>query len=197
MNWISKIKTLRKPGDTEDLKSLVASCIANNRSAQEKLYRSYFDIAYSTCRKHTQDEEKVIEIVNNAFLKIFKNLESFTFQGSFEGWIRRITFNCLSDYFRSEKRRLRFIEIDGVDGSYEADQMNDMLEGDILNLIEALPDTPRKVFIHYAIEGYSHKEIAEKLEIAEGTSKWQLSEARKELRRKLNNPDGSLRSSSI
>ena len=83
---------------------LVKGCIANNRSAQEGLYRKYFDIAKRMCIRYTQDEDVLITVINDGFLRIFKNISKYEGKGSFEGWIKRLIFNALSDYFRKENR---------------------------------------------------------------------------------------------
>jgi RNA polymerase sigma factor (sigma-70 family) len=164
---------------------IIQGCIANDRRYQEILYRNFFDTMERMVRRYTTDEEKVLEILNNGFLKVFKKIDSFRGEGSFEGWIRRIVYHSISDFFKRESGYLRFIVLEEA----EQDEPHNALEGlyyqDLMQIIESLPDRSRQVFSMYAVEGYAHKEIAERLGISEGTSKWHLSNAREQLKKIL------------
>jgi RNA polymerase sigma factor (sigma-70 family) len=168
-----------------DLKELIAGCANNDRKAQESLYKAYFSKMYQMCLRYSKDEETNSAIVNDAFLSIFKNIGKFEQKGSFEGWLRRITFNKMADHFRKVNKDIKFLELDGFEKS--AIQLSsDQLEYDqILEKVNQLTGSCKDVFMKYAIEGYSHKEIGIALNISEGTSKWYLSEARKKLQHML------------
>jgi len=120
--------------------------------------------------------------VNDGFLKVFKKLDTYQNKGSFEGWIRRIVFNCLSDYFKKENKYLKFLILEERDRPQPSTNSDSLYYEDLLILIDQLPFSSSRVFKLYAIEGYSHKEIAKQLNISDGTSKWHLSEARKKLK---------------
>lgn len=175
--------------------ALINGCKQNDRKAQEAVYRRYFDKMYAMCRRYTQDDDQICQIINDAFLLVFKNIENFEFRGSFEGWIRKITFNALSDFFRKENKNIKFLLLEEHEiyiKPEDKNEMNDAYE-DIIAKINTLSGSFKEVFIKYAIEGYNHKEIGEKLSISEGTSKWYLAEARKKLQLLFQNHQSSVR----
>ena len=163
-------------------KEIIEGCIKNNRKAQEALYRSYFSSMWAMCHRYTQDEDRLMSIVNDGFLRVFKKIHLYQFQGSLEGWIRRIVYNALSDFFRKENRYLKFLILEERDRKISPNVHNELNFDDVIQLVDRLPSTTKKVFTLYAIEGFTHKEIGEQLNISDGTSKWHLSEARKKLK---------------
>jgi len=134
--------------------------------------------------KSIAEAEDVFQI---GMLRIFKNIKSYSGKGSFEGWMKRIIINTAIDNFRKNNKYYYHEDIDELNGQpYLVSDIPDELElKDILNTIQELAPGYRMVFNLYAIEGYSHKEISQKLEISENTSKTQLLKARKSLRKKL------------
>ncbi|MEE9438102.1 MAG: RNA polymerase sigma factor [Saprospiraceae bacterium] len=169
----------------EKYRQLIDGCKQNDRKSQEQLYRCLFDKMLAMCRRYTQDEDKQITIINDGFLKVFKKIDTYNYSGSFEGWVRRLVFNSLSDYFRKENKYLKFMIFndEDIDKGYEPAQ--ELYYQDIIKLTDFLPSKTKKVFYKYAIEGYTHKDIGKTLNISEGTSKWHLSEARKKLKELL------------
>lgn len=137
------------------------------------------------CLRYTQDRNLAMEIVNTGFLRVFKKLHTFKFNGSLEGWIRKIVYHSLADHFKKKSNKIHFLEIEEGDKPKENYVLEGLYAEDILKSVDKLPEATRKVFILYAIEGYKHHEIAKELDISVGTSKWHLSEARKKLRRYL------------
>lgn len=166
-------------------KELVEGCIRNDRRCQEVLYRQYFDTMYRMVCRYSDDRELALEIVNNGFLRVFKKLDTFTFSGSLEGWIRRLVFHALSDHFRRQPKNVHFIAIEDRDAPTQGNVLNNLYFEDIVKLVDMLPNSSREVFWLYAIEGYAHAEIAQRLHISEGTSKWHLSMARQKLKELL------------
>lgn len=164
---------------------LVEGCACNERRAQEALYRRFFPEMLRMCRRYTRDEDTAIEIVNNGFLRVFKKIHTFAFKGSLEGWVRRLVYHSMADYFRENARYLHFLVFEEHDGSVPERGHEAFYEEDILRAVRSLPPVSQEVFRLYAIEGYSHAEIAENLNISEGTSKWHLSTARQKLREML------------
>lgn len=140
----------------------------------------------SVCRRYIKDIHFAEEVMLGGFLKVFMNLSKFKFEGSFEGWVRRIMVNESISFLRKEKKVLFTEEIT----NYTEESWNNInteLEVDqIQELIDSLPEGYRMVFVLYAIEGYKHNEIAKMLEVSESTSKSQLFKARKTLQQKLN-----------
>lgn len=137
----------------------------------------------SMCMRYTTAKDTAMLIVNDGFLKVFQNIDKYEGKGSFEGWIRRICFRCLSDHFRKEKSYLQFLVFEDFDKSQQTNALNDIYYEELILLINELPDTTAKVFRLFAIEGFKHREIAELLKISEGTSKWHLSEARAKMKK--------------
>ncbi len=157
-------------------------CLENDRFSQEMLYRKYFASMMRMILRYTQDQEVAMDILNTGFLRVFKKLDTFAFSGSLEGWIRRLVFHSLSDYFKKNSRQIHFLELEDRDAPLKEGALNNLYVEDILKLVEMLPDATKEVFYLYAIEGYTHVEIAKKINISVGTSKWHLSNARKKLK---------------
>jgi RNA polymerase sigma factor (sigma-70 family) len=166
---------------------LVRACARNDRRAQEALYRRFFPGMLRMCLRYTRDEAAALDILNAGFLRVFQKMDTFAFKGSLEGWIRRLVYHAIADHFRNNARYLHFLVLDEQDDAVAEQGHERLFEEDILQLIRQLPPTSQTVFRLYAIEGYSHAEIAETLAISEGTSKWHLSTARQRLRAQLDN----------
>ena len=166
-------------------KELIELAIASNRSAQQKLYAQFSPKMLSVCRRYIKDVQLAEDIMITAFMKVFTNLSKFEFNGSFEGWIRRIMVNESISFLRVQKK-VNFIE----DENYFEERFNNIESqfsvDDIQSLIDGLPDGYKMIFNLYAIEGFKHQEIAQMLGINEGTSKSQLSHARKMLQNQIN-----------
>ncbi len=156
----------------------------NNRQAQQQIYSKFSSKMLSVCRQYIKDIQLAEDVMITAFMKVFTNLSKFEHKGSFEGWIRRIMVNECISYLRVQKK-VKFAEdeffveesFNEIDSQFTVEQ--------IQYLIDALPDGYKMVFNLYAIEGYKHNEIAKMLGINEGTSKSQLSHARKMLQTQI------------
>ncbi len=164
---------------------LVEGCVRNERRMQEAFYRRFFPEMLGMCLRYTRDEDTAIEIVNNGFLRVFKKLHTYAFKGSLEGWVRRLVYHSMADYFRDNARYLHFLVLEERDDVVPETGHDVFYEEDILKAVNALPPVSQEVFRLYAIEGYSHAEIADSLNMSEGTSKWHLSTARQKLREML------------
>jgi RNA polymerase sigma factor (sigma-70 family) len=171
---------------------LVSACSENDRRAQEVLYRHFFPEMLRMSKRYTRDEDTAIEITNNGFLRVFKKIHLFEHKGSLEGWIRRLVYHSMADYYRQNARYLHFLVLEDHDHSVPERGLESFYEEDILSAVRTLPPTSQEVFRLYAIEGYSHAEIAQNLKMSEGTSKWHLSTARQKLR-ELVNRDGEIK----
>ena len=170
-----------------DTELLIEGCLANNRKAQEALYRQFYGFAMTIALRYSRDEYDAADIMSHAFVKIFKSIRTFDAQkGSLHAWIKRIVVNEGLDHIKSRERFSQNVEVETV---AEPEVANAALEQmgaeEIMNLVKRLPPATHAVFILYAVEGYNHREIAERLNITEGTSKWHLSEARKTLQNQL------------
>lgn len=164
---------------------LITRAANNNRDAQEELYRKYSGKMLSVCRMYIKDLHQAEEVMLNGFFKVFKHISSFKNDGSFEGWIRKIMIREAISFLRS-KKDIEFPEEIPETEVHSFNNINSEIEVEhIQQLIDSLPEGYKVVFVMYAIEGYKHSEIAEILGITEGTSKSQLSKARKMLQQKL------------
>ncbi|HYC84637.1 MAG TPA: RNA polymerase sigma factor [Chryseosolibacter sp.] len=165
---------------------LIDGCLRRDRAAQQQLYDLYSSKMYAVCYRYVRDAMEAEDILVTAFAKIFERISQFKREGSFEGWIRRIMVNEALTHLRKARMMYLETEIEEADRQPDYDKINDHLEAeDLLQMIEQLPAGYRVVFNMYAIDGYSHKEIAEHLGISENTSKSQLSRARTFLQKLL------------
>lgn len=163
---------------------LIRKAAQENREAQRRLYELHAPKMLSVCRQYISDLYQAEEAMSNGFLKVFKNLRHFRQEGSFEGWIRRIMVNESLSYLR-KNQKIKFSDYDdSVEAPVVSLQHSTTEVEHIQTMIDSLPEGYRVVFVLYAVEGYKHAEIAEMLDITEGTSKSQLFKARKMLQEK-------------
>ena len=162
-------------------KDLVNGCIRENRRCQQEVFRLYAGKMLAVCRRYSRHHMEAEDVLQDAFIRVFDNISQFSFKGSFEGWIRRIVINtALKNYQRKSFQEEQLgLEAEGLDLPVEPSIFSNLHEEELLNLIGRLPNGYRVVFNLYAIEGYSHREIAEMLGIEESTSRSQLLKARK------------------
>ena len=169
----------------QEERDIIALAVDNNRHAQQKIYSKHAPKMLSICRQYVKDVQQAEDIMITAFMKVFTNLKNFEHKGSFEGWIRRIMVNECISFIRVQKK-VNFLEDEFfVEDAFNNIESHFSVE-DIQTLIDSLPDGYKMVFNLYAIEGFKHQEIAKMLGINEGTSKSQLSHARKMLRDEIN-----------
>ncbi|RXK86896.1 RNA polymerase sigma factor [Filimonas effusa] len=173
---------------TLTIPELIEGCRANDRKAQELLYRQFYAFAMAIAMRYSRDEADAADIMSLAFVKLFKSIHSFNSEkGTLHAWIKKIVINEALDHI---KARHRFISQEQLEAAAEEAQVDnnaiDKLNAtEIMTMIQQLPPATHAVFVLYAIDGYNHREIAERLGISDGTSKWHLSEARKTLQKKL------------
>lgn len=173
------------PNQTSELEQLIQGCIRNERSAQEKLYKLFYPRMMSVVRRYIDDEMQAEEVLNNGYLRAFQKISQYTFQGSFEGWLRKIVFHAVSDYVKQNIRYSEKVVMVEKDELIHKDHADRLYYNQLLELVQGLPDATRAVFNMYVLEGFSHKEIGKILGISEGTSKWHLSEGRRNLKEKI------------
>ena len=165
---------------------LIKGCLRREPHAQRLLYDTYSSKMYAICYRYVKDSMEAEDILVTAFTKVFEKIGQFKFEGSFEGWIRRIVVNEALTCLRKNRSMYLETELKQVDYDPNYKNLNDHLETeDLLRLVKELPAGYRIVFNMFAIDGYSHKEIAESLGISENTSKSQLSRARIYLQKQL------------
>jgi len=165
---------------------LIQGCLNLDPNAQKQLYEKYSAKMFGVCLRYVKDYSEAEDVLVTAFMKVFDRLVQYKGQGSFEGWIRRVTINEALTFLRKNRNMYLEVEIEKVDKEPEFQKLENELEvEDLLNMVKRLPEGYRTVFNLYAIEGYTHREIAKKLEINVNTSKSQLSRARKLLQKYL------------
>ncbi|MEM6272753.1 MAG: RNA polymerase sigma factor [Bacteroidota bacterium] len=165
---------------------LAESCAKGRSASQEELYNRYRRKMFGVCLRYTGDRDTAEDVLQDGFIKVFKSIGSYSGKGSLEGWVRRIMVNTALEYHRKRARMHPVVDIDqayNLDSGH--DLVSEMSRAEILELIQDLPDGYRTIFNLYAIEGYSHREIAEQLDISEGTSKSQLARARYQLQESI------------
>lgn len=161
--------------------ALINKCLEGNRAAQSQLYNFYARRMRGVCVRYAKSDFEAEDIFQEAFVKVFRYLKNYKMQGSFDGWVRRIVVNTAIDQYKANLSNNNQVHLD-VFEDYQVGSVEmpaDLEVDDMLRILEKLPDGYKMVFNLYAIEGYSHKEIADMLNISEGTSKSQLSKARK------------------
>jgi RNA polymerase sigma factor (sigma-70 family) len=167
---------------------LLAGCIKNDRRYQQRFYERFYGKMMSLCSRYCNNREDALELLNSGFLKVFLNIKAFKSEGSLEGWVRRIVLNhILEEHRKHLKYRDTIVYPENEkDGEADGDAISDLNAKDIINMIGLLPASSRLVFNLFAIEGFSHQEISERLKISTGTSKWHVSFAREKLKKMIN-----------
>jgi len=168
------------------LSDLIKSCLANDRRAQEQLYRWLSPRLFAVCLRYAADREAAEDVLQEGFIKLFQKLSSFRGEGSFEGWARRIMVNTAIEQFRKIKPVLS-LEADHPpnEPSLKETGVSQLEAKELSALIQELPVGYRTVFNLYAVEGYNHAEIAALLGISEGTSKSQYARAKRWLQDRI------------
>lgn len=180
------------------LENLIHQCKKKNRVAQKQIYDAYSSILFSVCLRYANSYEDAQDTFQEGFIIIFNKIDQFNFQGSFEGWMKRIMINLSLEKLRKNT----FPESENIEGyaalSDEEEKVDLEFEYEILlEFIQGLPHQYRQVFNLYVMENYTHQEIASLLNISVGTSKSNLSRARNILKQKLTLQTNSIENESI
>lgn len=167
-------------------RELVIKCQQCDRAAQQSLYQRYAPELLAVCFRYSKSRDEAEDILQDGFVKIFQKIGNYEFQGSFEGWMRRIVVNTAIDHIRRNKKRQMETDIEDAREVYVSEDALGQLELEYLyEIIQDLPPGYQLVFNLYAIEGYSHKEIGERMGITESTSRSQYTRARSLLMKKI------------
>jgi RNA polymerase sigma-70 factor (ECF subfamily) len=170
---------------------IIDGCINNQRKSQEILYKKTYSYMMSICFRYTNCPETSKELVNDAFLKILKNIHTFKKEYPFKSWMSKIVVNTIIDHLRSIKMKQEIIKDSNYQDEYENNYyiFNEALSKlnirDLYELLSKLNPTEKAVFNLFAIDGFSHKEISQKLDISEELSRWYLKTARQKLKKWL------------
>lgn len=161
---------------------LVIQCIDSQPKAQKQLFEILAPKMYAICVRYAKDSDDAKDLVQDGFIRLFKNLDKFEHRGSFEGWSKRIFINTCIEYYRKQQKENLKVEIDNIaENTIETNTISLLKAADLMTIIQKLPLGYRTVFNLFAIEGYTHEEIANQLGITINTSKSQLFKARQHL----------------
>jgi len=174
------------------LEEIIYKCREGNSGAQTALYRLFSAKMYGVCLRYAKDTGDAEDILQEGFLRVFTKINQFEFKGSFEGWMRRIMVNTALEKFRKQDRLYPVEEMKIYESTeFVEETISSITAGDLMRIIQELPPRYRMVFNLFAIEGYSHLEIGEMMNISEGTSKSNLSRARVILQKSVEENFGS------
>ena len=170
-----------------DEQTLINECLKGKSIAQRKLFELFAPKMMGVCMRYMKSQEEAEDVLQDGFVKVFHKLSAFQSSGSLEGWIRRIMVNTALDQLRRNAKFGNTLDVTEVDYKLENENFTfeELVAEDLMKIINDMPDGYKIVFNMFAIEGYSHKEIADTLSISENTSKSQYSRARAYLREKL------------
>jgi len=158
---------------------IIKKCLEGDRVSQKMLYDRYASRMFGVCLRYAPDYQAAEDILQEGFVKAFRHLERFRFEGSFEGWLRRIMVNSAIEVHRRKNNLYPIVDVENTEVEFfDENALDKLAAGDLMEMISSLSPGYRTVFSMYVIEGFSHKEIAEQLNISEGTSKSQLARAR-------------------
>lgn len=167
---------------------LIEGCRKGDRLAQKELYDSYSRKMMGVCLRYASDRETARDLLQDGFVKIYTSIASFTGLGSFEGWMRKVFVNCALEYLRKSDVLRDAANLDNTAELVQPDSsvISNMSAAELMNMVHELPTGFRTVFNLFAVEGYSHKEISEMLDITESTSRSQFTRAKQILQRRIN-----------
>jgi len=167
---------------------LIKLCLADDAKAQRELYQRFAPKMWAVCLRFAKDRMSAEDMLQEGFVRVFGKLDQYTFEGSFEGWIRRIMINTAINYYRKNlmnvNRELVFDDVFSKEGIRE-DAIDRLSAQELMEMVQELPEGYRIIFNLYAIEGYTHKEIGDLLGLSESTSKSQFMRARVSLQEKI------------
>ena len=179
----------------KNIVEMVSGCVKGDRKSQESLYKMYYGKMMGICMRYADNSDEAKDILQEGFIKVFNSLSKFDFEGSFEGWIKKIMVNTAIDSFRKNKKTIKIfdknVELENLDQTQEDDYenpvSNDIKTAELLEAIQKLTPAYKTVFNLYVIDGYSHQQIANELNISVGTSKSNYSKAKQNLQKFLQN----------
>ncbi|MGB5172693.1 RNA polymerase sigma factor [Eudoraea sp.] len=166
------------------LEELIHNCKKGNRKAQERLYREYAHVLYGVCLKYSKNKVEAEDNLHDSFMTIYEKIGQYKFKGSFEGWMKRITVNTVLQKYRKEDYMKVVTENEAEESEIESEYFSIDLST-LLKYVQELPNKYRITFNMYVLDGFSHKEISQKLGTSTGTSKSNLARARAILKERI------------
>ncbi len=167
----------------EELHQLIGGCIKQDRTSQKMLYKAFYGFSMGICLRYANDREEAAEVMNQGFFKVFTRIETYDRTRPFKAWLGKIMMNVSIDYYRANLKMAYADDLDKAEHLTDGDMADKKLNyDDLLKMVQKLPPAYRTVFNLFAIEGYTHEEIGELLNISPGTSKSNLHKARQKLK---------------
>lgn len=176
----------------EELHQLIGGCIKQERGSQKMLYKAFYGFSMGICLRYANNREEAAEVMNQGFYKVFTRIETYDTSRPFKAWLGKIMMNVSIDYYRANLKMAYTEDLDSAEYVTDGELADRKLNyDDLLAMIQKLPNAYRTVFNLFAIEGYSHEEIGEMLNISSGTSKSNLHKARQKLKQMILEADQS------
>jgi len=180
----------------EDLHQLIRGCIKQDRKCQKMLYKAFYGFSMGICLRYAGNRDEAAEVMNQGFFKVFTHIESYDVTRTFKAWLGKIMMNVSIDFYRSNLKMAYTEDLDKAEHISDGELVDKNLNyDDLLSMVQQLPQAYRTVFNLFAIEGYSHEEIASMLNINIGTSKSNLHKARQKLKRMILEAEPAAKSS--
>jgi RNA polymerase sigma factor (sigma-70 family) len=173
----------------DDIQIVIRGCLKNDRRAQEELYKRFYPAMMSLCLRYLRDRNDAVEVLNDAFLKVFRQLSRYDpARAVLYTWMRTIVINTALDTLRKQKaiRDREMLPEKDEEPGIDNEALSKLSGDELLEMIRRLPITTRLVFNLYVVDGYTHREIAAMLSMSEGTSRWHLNDARRQLKTIIN-----------
>lgn len=175
-------------GDQNEVRKIVEGCAKGDQDYQRLLYKTLYSSMMSVCYRYAKRPEEAKDLFQEGFIKVFDKIGKYNFKGSLQGWVRRIMVNNAIDHYRREKNKYAFsetlVEAENIPAEEESEGLyEDISARDLLNMVQELSTAYRTVFNLFIMENYTHAEIAEMLNISEGTSKSNLAKAKRNLKK--------------
>jgi len=176
----------------EELRQLIGGCIKQDRGSQKMLYKAFYGFSMGICLRYANNREEAAEVMNQGFYKVFTRINTYDTSRPFKAWLGKIMMNVSIDYYRANLKMAYTEDLDKAEHVSNGDMPDRKLNyDDLLGMIQKLPNAYRTVFNLFAIEGYSHDEIAGMLDISSGTSKSNLHKARQKLKQMISDADSA------
>lgn len=166
---------------------IIQGCVNRDQKSQKAVFETFYPVMLAIVRRYIKDEEEALDVLNQGFVKIFQKIDQYHFENSFEGWCKRIIINTSLDHLRSTKRYRDLFSFEAIMPTHQVfnDGLNSLSIEEMMSIINTISPVSKTVFNLFVIDGFSHKEISDKLNMSVGTSKWHLSSARKQIQAKL------------
>nr|WP_294948718.1 sigma-70 family RNA polymerase sigma factor [uncultured Mucilaginibacter sp.] len=167
----------------EELHQLIRGCVKQDRKCQKMLYKAFYGFSMGICLRYANNRDEAAEVMNQGFFKVYTHIERFDMTRPFKAWLGRIMMNVSIDYYRANLKMAYTDDLDKAEHLTDGELVDRNLNyEDLLRMVQQLPQAYRTVFNLFAIDGYSHEEIGDMLNISPGTSKSNLHKARQKLK---------------